>query len=95
MPTPTSRRKSDREEIDASDSAIAQFPGRRLALVRILAAAYIVAAALIARFVAGNLAQGLAYAGGPMGYFGAQSVGLAGCLNTMPHLNAWDARQFL
>ena len=63
-------------------------------LVRMTAAVYLIAGVVMALSVVGNLALGLVYTGGPMGYYGSQSVGLAGYFHTMTHLRVWDASQF-
>ena len=66
----------------------------RFWLVRMTATAYLIAGAVMALSVLGNLALGLNYTGGPMGYYGSRSVGLAGYLHTLTHLRVWDASQF-
>jgi hypothetical protein len=87
-------RQSEQPEIDVSSPTVAKGPSRRLALVRMVSAAHLIAGTLIALSVAGNLALGLNYTGGPMGYFGSESVGLAAFLNNTAHLRTWDASQF-
>ncbi len=94
MATPTTTLHDDHAETGGPHPAAARVPSRRLALIRMLAATHLLSATLLALSVAGNLALGLNYTGGPMGYFGAQSVGLAGFLNNAAHLGAWDATQF-
>jgi len=59
-----------------------------------VAAAHLVAGAVIALSVAGNVALQLNYTGGPMGSHGSESVGLAGCFHNMAHLRVWTAAQF-
>lgn len=68
--------------------------GPRPALIRMVAATHLLAAALIAMSVVGNMILQINYMGGPIGFLGARGVGLAGELNTMAHLTAWDAEQF-
>jgi hypothetical protein len=91
MSTPTATRRHHPEEPCA---AVPHGDHRRLTLVRMVAAAHLVAGAVIALSVSGNLALRLDYSGGPMGYYGSQSIGMAGCLHTFTHIRVWSASAF-
>ena len=94
MSTPTATRRIHPEDPGAAVPPAPAGDRRRLTLVRMVAAAHVVAGAVLALSVLGNLALGLNYTGGPMGYYGSESVGLAGRLHNMTHLRVWDASQF-
>jgi hypothetical protein len=94
MSTPTATRRSHPEDPSAAVPPAPTGDRRRLTLVRMVAAAHLVAGVVMALSVVGNLALRLNYTGGPMGYYGAESVGLAGCFHEMTHLRVWDASAF-
>ncbi len=94
MSTPTETRRTHLEEPGASAPRPSRGDRGRLTLVQMVAAAHLVAGAVIALSVVGNLAFRVNYTGGPMGYHGSESVGLAGAFRTMSRLRAWDASEF-
>ena len=94
MSTPTATRRSHPDDPGAAVPPAPTGDRRRLTLVRMVAAAHLVAGAVLALSGVGNLALGLGYMGGPMGYYGSESVGLAGCLHNMTHLRVWDVSHF-
>ena len=95
MSTPTATRRSHPEDPGAAVPPAPTGDRRRLTLVRMVAAAHLVAGAVLALSVAGNLALGLSYTGGPIGFHGgSESVGLASRLHYMTHLRVWDVSRF-
>jgi hypothetical protein len=58
------------------------------------ATAHIITGVFMGLSIAGNMALQLNYTGGPMGYFGSQSVGLAGGLYHVTYLRTWKASEF-
>ncbi len=94
MSTSSATRRSHPEDPDAAVPLAPTGDRRRLTLVRMVAGAHLVAGVVMALSVVGNLALWLNYTGGPMGYYGSESVGLAGCFHNMTHLRVWDTSHF-
>ncbi len=69
-------------------------PSARRTLVAMVAAVHLVAGGMIAASVGMNLALDIGVTGGPMGFYGAESIWLASILRTMSRLHAWDALEF-
>ncbi len=94
MSTPTATRRGHPADPGASVPPAPEGDGRRSTLVRMVAEAHLVAGALIALSVVGNLALRLDYTGGPMGYCGSDSLGMASAFRTMSLLRGWDVSEF-